>query len=78
MNFSRNYGLHAVAVAIVIVGALVFGMSAGTLLLLGIALACPLMMIFMMHGMGGHGHGGGQDGGQDRVTNDSGKTHRRS
>ena len=36
-------------------------MSASTLLLLLVLLACPLMMVFMMRG--GHGHGGHGQGG---------------
>ncbi len=55
---SRNYGLYAIALAIVVVGALWLGMPIGTLAFLGLVLACPLMMIFMMRGM----HGGDQQG----------------
>ncbi|WP_218137773.1 DUF2933 domain-containing protein [Streptomyces sp. cf386] len=41
------------------VGALALGVPAATLFLGAIALACPLMMIFMMRGMRGM-HGGGR------------------
>ncbi|MFE7276150.1 hypothetical protein [Streptomyces sp. NPDC057623] len=58
----RNYGLYAVAVAISVVGALALGMPVATLFFMAIALACPLMMIFMMRGM--H-RGDGMHGGQD-------------
>lgn len=54
---THNYGLYAIAVAIAFVGALWLGMPASTLLFLGAVLICPLMMIFMMHGM----HGGSHD-----------------
>ncbi len=55
---NRNYGLYAVALAIVVVGALWLGLPLGTLALFGLVLVCPLMMIFMMRGMhGGDGHG---------------------
>ncbi len=55
---SRNYGLYAVALAIVVVGAIWAGVPVGTLALLGLVLVCPLMMIFMMRGM--HGNHGDQ------------------
>ncbi|MCX4585941.1 DUF2933 domain-containing protein [Streptomyces sp. NBC_01481] len=54
MKNNRNYGLYAIAVAIAVVGALALGVPLGTLAFLLIALACPLMMFFMMRGM----HGG--------------------
>ncbi len=54
---NRNYGWYAVALAIVVVGALWAGLPVGTLALYGLFLACPLMMFFMMGGMhGGAGH----------------------
>ena len=62
MTRNPNFGLYAVAVAIVMVGALWIGVPAGTLAVVAIALACPLMMIFMMRGMHGgdnHRHGSG-------------------
>ncbi|WP_405653394.1 DUF2933 domain-containing protein [Streptomyces sp. NBC_00019] len=64
MNNNRNYGLYAVAVAIVVVGALALGVPLGDLAFLLIVLACPLMMFFMMRGMRGgdvHGRGPGHD-----------------
>lgn len=54
-----NLGLYAVAAAIAFVGALWFGVPAGTLAFVGIALICPLMMMLMMGGMMGGMHGGG-------------------
>jgi hypothetical protein len=50
-----NYGLYAIAVAIVVVGALWLGTPLSTLLLLGVVLVCPIMMMFMMKGMHGDG-----------------------
>ena len=46
-----NYGLFAIALALVIIGALWLGVPVGTLAVLGIVLVCPLMMLFMMRGM---------------------------
>ncbi|HET6358152.1 DUF2933 domain-containing protein [Streptomyces sp.] len=54
MRNNRNYGPYAIALAIAVVGALALGVPLGTLAFLLIALACPLMMFFMMRGM----HGG--------------------
>ncbi len=56
---NKNLGLYAVALAIVVVGALWAGVPVGTLALFGLFLACPLMMFFMMRGM----HGGANEGG---------------
>jgi hypothetical protein len=39
--------------------------TASTLFLLLLLLACPLMMVFMMRG--GHGHGGHSHGGHDHA-----------
>ena len=48
--------LYAIAVAILVVGLVAVGVPANTLLYGALALACPLMMVFMMGGMhGGHG-----------------------
>lgn len=58
MNTKKNYGLYALALAIAFVGALALGVPVGTLGLLLVAAACPLMMFFMMRGVkGGHGEG---------------------
>lgn len=46
-----------VAGAAIVVGLLVAGTPARSALPLLLVLACPLMMIFMMRGMGGHNHG---------------------
>ncbi|CAL9677882.1 hypothetical protein SUDANB105_08194 (plasmid) [Streptomyces sp. enrichment culture] len=54
MNNNRNYGLYAIAIAIAFVGALALGVPLGTLALLAVVAACPLMMFFMMRGT----HGG--------------------
>lgn len=56
-----NLGLYAVAAAIALVGALWFGVPAGTLAFVGIALICPLMMMLMMGGMMNGMHGNGTD-----------------
>jgi hypothetical protein len=41
------------------VGLLIAGTSVRSLLPLALMLACPLMMVLMMRGMGGHGGGNG-------------------
>ncbi|MCX5613284.1 MULTISPECIES: DUF2933 domain-containing protein [unclassified Streptomyces] len=51
MNNNKNYGLYVIALAIALVGSLALGVPIGTLAVLLIALACPLMMFFMMRGM---------------------------
>jgi hypothetical protein len=53
----QHWGLYAVALAILVVGLVWVGVPASTLLVAGLALACPLMMLVMMRGM----HGGGSD-----------------
>ncbi|GAA3500839.1 hypothetical protein GCM10019016_079460 [Streptomyces prasinosporus] len=55
--------LYALAAAIGIVGLVALGVPIGTIVLLAVLAACPLMMIFMMRGM----HGGGMHGGHDHT-----------
>jgi hypothetical protein len=50
----QHLPMYAIVLAIVIVGALAAGVPATTLVFGLMALACPLMMLFMH---GGHGHG---------------------
>ncbi|WP_328678052.1 DUF2933 domain-containing protein [Streptomyces sp. NBC_00322] len=70
MRNNRNYGLYAIAAAIALVGALALGVPLGTLALLLIALACPLMMFFMMRGMHGSDDMQGRRRGHDDVPKD--------
>jgi CBS-domain-containing membrane protein len=52
----QPWGLYAIALATAVVGLVALGVPASTLLVAALALACPLMMMFMMAGMhGGHG-----------------------
>ena len=43
---------YAIAAAILIVGLVALGVPISNLLFLGVILVCPLMMMFMMRGMG--------------------------
>ncbi|MFI5571356.1 DUF2933 domain-containing protein [Streptomyces sp. NPDC051740] len=55
MRNQRNYGMYALAAAIVVVGALIVGASLESLIWLVLVAACPPMMFFMVKGMhGGH------------------------
>jgi Ca2+/Na+ antiporter len=55
----RNYGMYALAAAIVVVAALIVGASLESLVWLALVAACPLMMFFMMKSMHSHDtHGG--------------------
>lgn len=59
----------AVAAGGLVVGLLAAGTSVQALLPFLMLLACPLMMVLMMRGMGGHGSGGtghGHDPASDR------------
>ena len=49
----------------------VFGVSLGSLGLLAVVLACPLMMFFMMRAMGGMGHDTSDGDSRDRDHPDS-------
>ena len=64
MNYQRFFGPALILVAALGVAALL-GVPVLAYLPVGVAaLACPLMMVFMMRGHGGHGgHGGGGHGG---------------
>jgi hypothetical protein len=52
----------ALAVGILVLGLAVLGVPVITYLPILLVLACPLMMIFMMRGMGHGGHGDGPHG----------------
>ncbi|WP_228040113.1 DUF2933 domain-containing protein [Streptomyces chromofuscus] len=58
----RNYGLYALAAAIVIATVLIVGAPLQNLVWLALVVACPLMMFFMMRGM----HGGNDQHRDDR------------
>ncbi len=52
----QQWGLYAIALAVLVVGLVWAGVPASTLLIAALVLACPLMMFFMMRdGHGGHG-----------------------
>ena len=50
---NKNPGLYAIALAVVVVGALWAGLPVATLGFLALILVCPLMMFLMMRGMAG-------------------------
>jgi hypothetical protein len=54
----QQWGLYAVALAILVVGLAWVGVPASTLLVAGLVLVCPVMMFVMMRGM----HGGDMSG----------------
>jgi hypothetical protein len=47
--------LYAIALAVLIVGLVYAGVPLGTLVVLPMVVACPLMMVFMMGGMNHRG-----------------------
>ena len=51
----QHLPLYAIALALAVVGALAVGVPARSLAFGLLALACPLMMLFMHGGHGGHG-----------------------
>lgn len=59
---TKGKWLLAVGVAAAALAALALGVAPGSLLLFGVALLCPAMMFFGMHG-GGSRHEGGCCGG---------------
>jgi hypothetical protein len=56
----RYFLWYFAAVALTAAGAIALHAPASTVLIALVLLSCPLMMLFMMGGMGG-GHGSGQD-----------------
>ncbi len=69
----RHMRYVLVAAGALVVGLLAAGTPVQSLLPYALLLACPLMMVFMMRGMGGHGgHGGDPDRrpGHDESTRD--------
>ncbi|KUL22174.1 DUF2933 domain-containing protein [Streptomyces regalis] len=70
----RNYGMYALAAAIVVVGALIVGASLESLVWLALVAACPLMMFFMMRSMHGQDMRGGRD--QHRDDQDEDPLHK--
>jgi multisubunit Na+/H+ antiporter MnhG subunit len=54
----QQWGMYAVALAILVVGLVWAGVPASTLLVAGLVLVCPVMMFVMMRGM----HGGDASG----------------
>ena len=56
------------ALAIVVAAAFVFNISPGNLAVFALVLACPLMHVFMMRGMGHGGQHGGCHGSQQSGT----------
>jgi DUF2933 family protein len=69
---SLNYVM--VAGAAVVAGLLIAGTPVRSLLSFVLLLACPLMMLFMMRGMGGHGDGGGHGCGHGRTEADESRS----
>jgi hypothetical protein len=65
MTRNSNHGLYAVAAAVLVVGVVALDVPLGSLATFGLILACPLMMIFMMRSMGGHGMHGHDSRGRD-------------
>ena len=64
----QNLGLYVLAAAILVVAAMVLDVQASSIWPLVLVAACPLMMIFMMRGMAGGGHGTPDDRPTDEPT----------
>jgi hypothetical protein len=62
MMKSQHLALYVLAGAILVVGAMAFGVQTSSLWGLAFLAVCPLMMIFMMRGM----HGGADDAGRSK------------
>ena len=74
----QHIPLYAMAVGLLVIGALAAGVPASTLLLLAVLLTCPAMMLFMHGGHGGQaapdehsGHRGHDHGVPARGTDNS-------
>ena len=67
----RHLPLYVTAVVILIVGALAIGVPARSVAYGLLALACPLMMLFVHSGHSGHSGGGERHGTSE--TNSSGR-----
>jgi len=61
-----------VAAGALVVGLLAAGTPVRSVLPVVLLLACPLMMVFMMRGMGGHGSGHGCGHGSDHGSDHGG------
>lgn len=72
---NRQWGLYAVALAIVVVGLIWAGLPASTLLIAALFLACPLMMMVMMRGMHGGSAGHSPADHQNHDTSDHDNHH---
>ena len=71
----QQWGLYAIALAILVVGLVAVGVPAQTLLFAAVVLVCPLMMIFMHGGHGGHGGDGRSTGQPDNSSEGYDHTH---
>lgn len=60
---TSDLGPFAAVAALALVGALVLDVPLGSLVVIAVLLACPVMMIFMMKGM--HGGDRGESGQHD-------------
>lgn len=56
----QHLPLYAIALAVLVIGALAVGVPASSLAIGLLVLACPLMMLFMHAGHGGHDAGESQ------------------
>jgi uncharacterized membrane protein len=78
MNMTIKHIVAMLGVGAVVGAVLVaFGLPLTTALLFAFILACPLMMVWMMFGMGGSGmnHGGSVRTSQDQEAKSDGNTH---
>jgi len=64
----RHLPFYVLAAAVLLVGAIAFGVPTSSLWIVGFVVLCPVMMIFMMGGM--HGGNNGKDLGGVDVTKD--------